>query len=178
MSNYKEEICELVSKLEKLEKYQQKIKDINKVVRNAKMSDSEIRECLRETYKLKDEEIHELMNPIFSFEKRGFASYHQRSVATKIREAKKRIELLSSKTKKTDKEFEFEGGTIELSFTDDRVRIHYDEIPSQEVRNTLKTYGYKWSPTNEAWQRKLTNEALWATGKICGLEKEMWNERF
>ncbi len=58
---------------------------------------------------------------------------------------------------------EYDGVTIENHYDDDRTRIVFDDKPSEEVRKMLKGHGFRWSPNNEAWQRKLTDNAIgWA----------------
>ena len=43
----------------------------------------------------------------------------------------------------------------------DRIIIRHDEKPSKDVIVRLKQMGMKWSPRNQGWQRKITNNALW-----------------
>lgn len=47
-----------------------------------------------------------------------------------------------------------------------RLQLTFDKIPSEEVRNILKSYGFKWSPKNQTWQRQLTNNAIYTLKKI------------
>ena len=46
------------------------------------------------------------------------------------------------------------------SRADERVRIITPEKPSEEIRNKLKSSGFRWSPYNSAWQRKNTPEGI------------------
>lgn len=41
----------------------------------------------------------------------------------------------------------------------DRVEIHFSGKPDEATRKQLKSNGWKWSPTNQAWQRKHTSNA-------------------
>lgn len=56
---------------------------------------------------------------------------------------------------------EFPGGSVVDDKDDNRVRIFFDAKPSEEVRSRLKRAGFKWSPSNSAWQRQRSN-AAWA----------------
>lgn len=69
-----------------------------------------------------------------------------------------------------DKEMLFEGGTIEISNTDERIRIHFDAIPDTDMRDKLKKSAFKWSPKNQAWQRQLTPNAKYAIERILGIK--------
>ena len=54
-----------------------------------------------------------------------------------------------------------------------RLQLKFDDIPSEEIRNMLKSNGFRWSPKNEAWQRQLTNNAIWATERLIKKLKEV-----
>ena len=63
--------------------------------------------------------------------------------------------------KESETLFEFEGGKVINDFQDERIKIYFDEIPSIEIREKLKSNGWRWSPRNKAWQRKNTNNAIY-----------------
>ena len=58
------------------------------------------------------------------------------------------------------KEYQYKDLTIIQNTDDNRLQIKFDYKPSEEVRNILKSNGFKWSPKNETWQRQLTSNAL------------------
>jgi hypothetical protein len=70
---------------------------------------------------------------------------------------------------KEDKVIELEGVCVELSYSDDRIRIRHNEIPSPEVRAQLKRSAFKWSRFNGAWQRQLTQNAIYATANVLNI---------
>lgn len=43
-----------------------------------------------------------------------------------------------------------------------RLQLFFDEKPNEQIRNILKANAFKWSPKNLAWQRQLTNQALYS----------------
>ena len=47
-----------------------------------------------------------------------------------------------------------------------RIQLLFDSIPSAEARTILKSNGFKWSPSNKAWQRQLTDNARYATKQV------------
>lgn len=70
----------------------------------------------------------------------------------------------------------FENGKVCFDKEENRVKIYFDEKPNEEIRRTLKSYAYHWSPKNEAWQRKLTSDSIYRTKHlfkdIRSLQKE------
>ena len=42
----------------------------------------------------------------------------------------------------------------------------FEEKPEQEVREVLKSNGFRWAPSQEAWQRQLNNNARYALQKV------------
>jgi len=78
-------------------------------------------------------------------------------------EKKSDIEALKDKE---DKEYLYDGFKVLLSYSDDRLRIVHDEKPDRATIDNIKSHGFKWSRFNTAWQRKLTNNALYVTFKI------------
>jgi len=57
-------------------------------------------------------------------------------------------------------------GEIELwaDYPEERVKLLFPGKPSEGTRELLKSSGWNWSPTNGAWQRRLTANAM-AAGK-------------
>ena len=47
-----------------------------------------------------------------------------------------------------------------------RLQLFFDGIPEAEIRNILKSNGFKWSPSNKAWQRLLNDNARYSLTRI------------
>lgn len=79
------------------------------------------------------------------------------SATTEIRRLKKRIEEIRKTAEicKDSDGWEFAGGRIELNTEAGRIQAYFDEIPSEEVRKSLKRDGWKWARTAGAWQKML-----------------------
>ena len=61
---------------------------------------------------------------------------------------------------------QFDGGEIVRNLEADRLQILFDEKPDEATRAKLKQNGFRWSPTNSAWQRKLTPNAEIAARRV------------
>lgn len=62
----------------------------------------------------------------------------------------------------------FPGGRIHDDIELNRTQVLFDDIPAPEVRQRLKSWGFRWSPRAHAWQR-LRGPAARAAAK-CALK--------
>ena len=91
-----------------------------------------------------------------------FASYQLQNNNAEIRRIKERIETLKKAAERTSGVlWKFEGGYVEANTEDNRLRVFFDDIPAAETRQQLKSSAFKWSPKARAWQRQLTNNAIY-----------------
>lgn len=156
------EVERLQNKLDQLTELQEKMKAVNKIVRNGKLSDEEQREEL-EALGLSARIIEEIMKgPHYPFEKKGFQTYQLSNNLAKIKATEQAIKRHTAMATTDDKEFTFDGGKVAVCNSDERIRIYFDEVPDEETRKMLKSNAFKWSPTNKAWQRQLTPNAMYS----------------
>jgi Domain of unknown function (DUF3560) len=92
----------------------------------------------------------------------GFADYQLKNNNANIRRIKARIAELSVQAQRVDHEEEAGGLTIRHDTTENRVMLLFAAKPAQRVRDLLKRWGFRWSPTNGAWQRQLNNAGILA----------------
>lgn len=90
-----------------------------------------------------------------------------------MRRIELRIAELSRKPTET-KETEHDGGIRVVENADEnRLQIFFPDKPADEVRASLKSCGFKWSPNAGAWQRQLNNSARWSAEHVLSkLKKE------
>ena len=166
-----EEVERLQNKLEVLTETQELMKAVNKIVRSSKLSEIEMHEEL-EALGLQQHQISELMaEPMYSFQKKGFQQFQLSNNLAKIKATEDAIKRHTAMAEAEDKEFTFDGGKVEYCYSDERIRIYFDNIPDVEMRAKLKSEAFKWSPKNQAWQRQLTPNAVRAAKRVLGVEK-------
>ena len=68
--------------------------------------------------------------------------------------------------------YSFDGGTIVRNTNEDRLQIIFDGKPDAAMRDKLKGAGWRWNPTNKAWQRKLTANAEYSAQDITGAKSQ------
>lgn len=83
-----------------------------------------------------------------------------------IKSVKERINTLEKMEQLNNRDYNFENGKVVFDKEDNRIKILFDDIPSVEVRENLKSHAYRWSPTNQAWQRKITPDAIYTTKRL------------
>lgn len=104
----------------------------------------------------------------------GFAPYHLQNLGANIRRLQDRVTYLSEKVKLRsetgNEEIPMLGGTCLINRDEDRIQLLFDEKPSRDLIDKLKATGWHWSPTNKAWQRKITPAAEHAARMLIRIE--------
>ena len=99
--------------------------------------------------------------------------YELTSLRGKIKRVQARLDELdkldAARVTQTDA-IVFAGGEIVKNAELNRLQIIFHEIPDEDTRATLKSNGFRWSPSNQAWQRQLTQSAENAARRILGCE--------
>lgn len=83
-----------------------------------------------------------------------------------IKSVKNRLKQLEKMDNLKMNDYYFNNGEVRFDKEDNRVKIYFDEIPSQDVRDELKRHAYRWSPKGLCWQRKLTPDAIYMTKRM------------
>lgn len=133
------------------------MKDVNALIRKGKQSEAE------EKYGIKLEKN--------CFGHIGFEAYELRNNLANIKRLEEQIQQIDrAREVKADSGFEFEGGRVEFDSEEIRYNIFFDDIPEQELRSKLKTYGFKWSPRRSAWTRGAKTINIKVIKHILGVE--------
>lgn len=157
----------LEEKLEKLESAQAMMKAVNAYYRKNKTLDN----CPE----LTPEQIEKLksnMGNSWHYEDKPFMSYELTNNNATINNTKSRLERLKKEKEAGTQEKENSFFKIVENKELMRLQLMFDGKPEPEVRDILKSNGFKWSPTNVCWQRQLTNNARYSVKLVIqALEK-------
>ena len=173
-SNPDEELEDARKRLSDREKNQNYMKQVNALCRKKNAA-----ELLKSELGLSDSTIYELLNPRYSYESKGFPSYKLTNNGAMIRSLTKRVEMLEQKIDLREKvatgekeveEWAFEGGKVLVNREVDRVQILHTTKPEREVRESISKRGFNWSPSNGAWQRKITPQAIVDAKHLMGIK--------
>jgi hypothetical protein len=83
-----------------------------------------------------------------------------------IRRVKDKLETLKKLDGMEAENVKFSGGEMVINVEINRVQIIFDDIPAPEKRALLKSHGFKWSPSEKAWQRQRTLNAVHAAKRL------------
>lgn len=106
--------------------------------------------------------------------KTPFPSYHLTSIRQKLKKAQERLEEFHKRkanAQESGNGLKFDGGEIVRNAELNRLQILFDDIPDEETRTALKQNGFRWSPSNKAWQRQLTDAAERVAKSILQIDK-------
>jgi len=82
--------------------------------------------------------------------------------SAEIRRVKENIENLKKLDSMAAENIKFNGGEMLINVELNRVQFIFDDIPEPEKRSLLKSHGFKWAPSQKAWQRQRTLNAVHA----------------
>ena len=90
---------------------------------------------------------------------------HLKNLTPKMQAAKAVEESSNSETTDT---VTINGETAKVvrNKEDMRLQLMFDGKPDEKTQETLKSNGFRWAPSNMAWQRLLNNNAEWALKRI------------
>jgi len=96
----------------------------------------------------------------------GFPDYALSNNSAEIRRLKKRLEHVTAAKAAPIVHAEGSAARFEDNPADNRVRLFYPGKPSAEVRDGLKSHGFRWTPTLGAWQA-YRNSSTIAYARTC-----------
>ncbi len=151
----------LRDKINKLEAEQAKMKAVNAYYRKNKTLDGCPELTSKQIEILKAEMISN-----YHYENKPFMSFQLSNNNAVIKNTKKRLdELLRVKEDGTcEKENRFFKVVENTELM--RLQLIFEGKPEPEVRDILKSNGFKWSPKNVCWQRQLTENAKYSAAKV------------
>ena len=99
-----------------------------------------------------------------------FPSYLLTNNNANIRRVRQRIEELSHKAEFVG--WTFPGGEARVNEAENRLQLIFEEKPDADQRQALKGEGFKWAPSQGAWQRQLNQNAIRAAARLDFLRPE------
>lgn len=155
----------LEAKLTGLKEAQEQMKAVNAYYRKHKTLDG----CPD----LTEEQVAELkvsMSRDWRKDAPPFPSFQLSNNNANIHATQQRIDELKNRSEYVG--WTFAGGRAEINEDMNRLQLFFEEKPTEEQRKKLKQNGFKWAPSQEAWQRQLTKNAIHSAGYIDFIQPE------
>ena len=83
-----------------------------------------------------------------------------------IKRVKQRIAALERLAERPPQGWKFDGGEVVVNTGENRLQILFEGKPDAIMRTALKKRGFRWAPSRGAWQRQLTNNAMYAAKEV------------
>jgi hypothetical protein len=102
----------------------------------------------------------------------GFPHFRLTNNNAKIKTIKDRIASLEVLASKADTSHSIGEITVVENYTENRVQILFPSKPQPTTIKQLKSNGFRWSPTQGAWQRHINSHAVRLAKDIATLYKD------
>jgi DNA repair exonuclease SbcCD ATPase subunit len=168
-----EAVTKLKEKLARLENFKAEAKKVNAAIRKAQKRAAKGEDMLAATaaelasagLRYRPETIALLVKPDFAG-RVGVPDYELTNKGAEIRRVKARIAELEASTTKAQPADETIG-TVVISESLNRVQMRFGNVPPDATRIDLKGVGFRWAPSEGAWQRKASPQAWYAAREIA-----------
>lgn len=172
MSDDRNAIAKLTCKVETLERLQAHMKAVNAYYRKHKTL-----EGCPDLYDGEEREIQASMNASWRSALVPFESYELTNNNANIRRIRQRIETLEKEAQRAAnaaKEPEQgDGFILQENYDIGRIQFLFDDKPDEDTRALLKSHGFRWAPSEGAWQRLLNDNGRSAARAVkAALAKE------
>jgi hypothetical protein len=177
-------------------KLQAKIEQAEQVQTVMKTANAAIRKAMKRTYDDPAQRIADLAQELNLSEKRiagllkpdfcgriGFPDFELTNNNANIHRMKKRLDDLKKQNERAqvepaiqESESEIAGLQIIRNLDENRIQLVFDDKPEANIRTILKTAGFRWAPSQGAWQRQLNNSAEWAVERVINQIKRLTDE--
>lgn len=156
MSGDADAVDRLKSKLDAAKKAQETMIAVNKIVRKNPIDRPALVALLGS-----EEKVDEILKPD-CFGGIGFASFSLTNNRSEIKRLEGRISEIENRKAVTPKELNINGVKIVENPEAMRLQLFFNGKPSPDMIAVLKSNAFKWSPSISAWQRQLTNNAVYS----------------
>lgn len=113
------------------------------------------------------ESLWEQLNTVGCVHGKGFPHYKLINNNANIRRIEQRITQLKRLETRQSVDQTINGVRIYENREADRLQVVFSGKPEAEVRKQLKANGFRWSPSENAWQRHISNSAYHSAKEIA-----------
>ena len=168
-SNDERAIEKLEEKLEDMKKLQEDMKAANKALQ---LKDKEAGNDRLREMGYSEEAIEELRKPDY-LGRVGYPNFQPSNNNANVHRVEERLKRLKAVKERGSSEQEYKTFKVVKNTEAMRYQIIFDGKPDAEIRTLLKSNGFKWAPSQGAWQRQITTNGKYALESVVNKLKEM-----
>ena len=157
-------IEQLEKKIKELTKFQNEMKQINKIYRSKKTDEEKSNNFKKGG--ISEKSIKMILSQDFE----GFPTWKLSNNNAKIKNAKIKLERLEKQENDITTEKVVNGIKIVDNVEDNRLQMFFDSFPEPKIVKQLKRNGFKLAYTLGCWQRHRSNQATWKAEEIARLK--------
>lgn len=177
-SDDKNAIKKLATKYNSIKRTHQQMLDANKIIKGKGTDEDKLNKLIASGWS--EQKAKELITPSRWGGYVGFPSYELTSNTAEMRRIIDRVISLHQKPMKAQERAEKDttdyskyGFEVERNTDINRLQLKFPDKPDANTRSQLKSYGFRWSPREGAWQRQLTQNAEYSLRQfINGINNE------
>lgn len=155
-------IEKLEEKLEDMKNLQERMKAANRAIR---LKDTEVGNDLLREMGYSETSITMLRKPD-SLGRVGYPDYELTNNRANIHRVEERLKTLKATKDRGSSEQEYNTFKVVENTEIMRYQLIFDDKPDAEIRTLLKSNGFKWAPSQGAWQRQITANGKWALERV------------
>lgn len=115
-----------------------------------------------------------------AWERRPYPTFELSTNRQNLKRYEERLANLRNKKNKGNSEEDHEWYKVVENVEMMRFQFIFEDKPSRTVREIMKSNGYRWAPSVEAWQRQLTENAQYSAKRVMEAlasvpEEERWD---
>jgi len=93
-------------------------------------------------------------------------SAHMKRVRDRITQIEQQHQAIIDRGESSEVEYPDLGLTVVTNRAINRLQLIFNEKPSEAIRSNLKSKGFRWGTHQGAWQRQISNSAVWQAEQI------------
>lgn len=150
----------LEEKIDSLREVQENMKEINKYYRK--------HHTLEGCDLLTEKQLQKLQGSMdqFGYDRSPYPSWALQNNLANIKRCQQRVDELKKTKEKGTSEADYGDFKVIENTELMRIQIVFDGKPDEAIRSTLKANGFRWAPSQGAWQRQLTSNGKCALRRV------------
>lgn len=150
----------LEEKIDSLKETQENMKEINKYYRK--------HHTLEGCVLLTEKQLKKLQKSMdqYSYDRSPYPGWVLQNNLANIKRCQQRADELKKTKEKGTSEADYGDFKVIENTELMRIQIVFDGKPDEAIRSILKANGFRWAPSQGAWQRQLTSNGKYALGRV------------